>query len=113
MSEHSYYFKDGKHYVTGGIIPPMIVNLVNKSAIIPWWINVPLDTTLNDIVWIREDNESVQIQPEFIEIKSSSSNEKYRITKRINKYHCTCPGYWRSKDRVCKHIKQVIKEKSL
>jgi hypothetical protein len=113
MSERSYYFKDGKHYVTGGIIRPMLVNLVDKLAIIPWWVNVPLDTTLNDIVWIREDNESIQMQPEFIEIKSSSSNEKYRITKRIDKYHCTCQGYWRSKDRVCKHIKQVIKENTL
>lgn len=113
MSERSYYFKDGKHYVTGGIIPPMLINLVDKLAIIPWWINVPLNTTLNDIVWIREDNESVQMQPEFIEIKSSSSNEMYRVTKRVNKYYCTCQGYWRSKDRVCKHIKQVIKEKTL
>jgi hypothetical protein len=113
MSERSYYFKDGKHYVTGGIIRPMLINLVDKLAIIPWWVNVPLNTTLDDIIWIREDNEPVQTQPEFIEIKSSSSNEKYRITKKINKYHCTCPGFWRSKDRVCKHIKQVIKEKSL
>jgi len=113
MSERSYYFKDGKHYVVGGIIPPMIVDLTRTLAIIPWWVDVPFGTTLNDIVWIREDNESVQMQPEFIEIKSNSSNEMYRITKRVNKYYCTCQGYWRSKDRVCKHIKQVIKEKSL
>lgn len=113
MSERSYYIKDGKYHVVGGIIPPMLVDLVDKLAIIPWWIKVPLGTTLTDIVWIREDNESVQIEPKFIEIKSSSSNEMYRITKRVNKYYCTCQGYWRSKDRVCKHIKQVIKEKSL
>ena len=23
------------------------------------------------------------------------------------KYHCTCMGYWRSKDRRCKHIKAM------
>jgi hypothetical protein len=112
MSERGYYFKDNKHYVTGGSIPPMLVNLIDKMSIIPWWVNVPLDTTLNDIIWIKEDKE--QIKPNYFEIKSSSSNEVYCVTKRPNnKYHCTCPGYWRSKDHICKHIKQVIKEKSL
>ena len=113
MSERSYYFKDGKHHVIGGNVSPVIINLVDKSSIVPWWVNVPLNTTLNDIVWIREDNEYIQLKPDFIEITSSSSGEKYKITKRVHTYHCTCPGYWRSKDHVCKHIKQVIKEKSL
>jgi len=108
MAEREYEFKDGKHYVKGGHVPPMIVDLVTKKAIIPWWINVPLNTTLDDIVWIREDKVEVKPQSNIIEVASSSGEGKYQIKKVGNKYQCNCPGYWRSKDRVCKHIKQII-----
>lgn len=111
MSERSYYFKDGKHYVTGGIIPPIIINTASTYSIVPWWVEIPIGTTLDDIVWVKENIESTQSNS--IEFKSSSSNDIYFVTKRLNKHHCTCPGYWRSKDRVCKHIKQVIKENIL
>jgi hypothetical protein len=112
MTERSYCFKNNKHYVTGGVMPPAILN-TTKTLIVPWWVEVPFGTTLDDIIWIKEDNGSIQVRPKYIDIKSSSSNEMYQITKRDTKYHCTCPGYYRSKDRVCKHIKQVIKEKTL
>lgn len=108
MIEREYEFKDGKHYVKGGMIPPMIVDLVTKKAIIPWWVNVPLDTTLDDIIWERGDMEIIKPQSNIIEVASSSGEGKYQIKKIGDKYQCNCPGYWRSKDRICKHIKQII-----
>jgi len=112
MSERSYYFKDKKHYAVGGTVPPSLIDLNNKKSIVPWWVNVPLETTLEDVIWIKEDKQ-IQVESDYFEIKSSSSNEIYRVTKKPdNKYHCTCQGYWRSKDRICKHIKQVINENS-
>jgi hypothetical protein len=31
----------------------------------------------------------------------------YTVTKKGDKYKCTCPGSFRAKDRECKHIKQI------
>lgn len=112
MSERDYYFKDGKHYMVGGIVHPTIVQFSTGTFIVPWWISVPQNTTMDDVVWVKDTKYS-QSKPDYVEVKSGSSDEKYRITKHGAKYHCTCPGYWRSKEHVCKHIKQVIKDKSL
>jgi hypothetical protein len=110
MDEREYYFKDNKHHVIGGIIPPHIIKLSGKTSIVPWWVEVPDNTTLEDIVWVRKEK-TTNTKPGYFEIKSSSGKETYRVTKTPNnKYHCTCPGYWRSKDHICKHIKQVINE---
>jgi hypothetical protein len=105
--ERSYYFKDGKHYVVGGIIPPVLFNFVDKLAICPWWVNVPLGTTFDDIVWIKDDGTQTNPKPNNIEVKSSDGSSKYIIKKVGDKYHCSCPGYYRAKDRICKHIKQL------
>lgn len=34
----------------------MIVNLPNKSAIIPGWVEVPYGTTLDQIIWESSSN---------------------------------------------------------
>ena len=77
MIERTYEFKDGKHHVKGGMVPPMIVDLVTKKAIIPWWVYVPLDTTLDDIIWERGDMEIIKPQSNIIEVASSSGEGKY------------------------------------
>lgn len=108
MDKHVYQFKDGKHYITGGISHPAIAHLLNKSVILPFWIDVPSDTTLDDIVWTKSVNTKPKPISNIIEVSSSSGEGKYQIQKIGNTYKCNCPGYWRSKDRICKHIKQII-----
>jgi hypothetical protein len=44
----------------------------------------------------------------WIEVDSNSGGGKYQIQKIGDTYKCNCPGYYRSKDRICKHIKQII-----
>jgi len=49
----------------------------------------------------------IEPYPEKFEFESSSSDQKYTVTKLKEDYKCTCPGYWRSFTRECKHIKSI------
>jgi hypothetical protein len=88
-------------------IPPAIINLPNKSFIVPIWLEVPKGTTLDQIKWEKETVKA-KSNSNIIEVTSSSGEGKYQIQKIGHTYKCNCPGYWRSKDRICKHIKQLI-----
>jgi hypothetical protein len=94
-------------YTVSSSIPPSILNINNKTYVVPSWIEVPLGTQLDQIIWKPEKIIKVE-NPNVIEIKSSSGGGTYQIRKIGNVYQCNCPGYWRSKDRVCKHIKQIL-----
>ena len=45
-----------KTYDIKSFYPPMIVNLPDKSFIIPVWVEVPKGTTLNQIKWEKQLN---------------------------------------------------------
>jgi hypothetical protein len=87
--------------------PPMIINISDKTYILPVWVRVPNGTTLNQIEWEKEIP-TPKPQSNIIEVDSSSGGGKYQIQKIGDTYKCNCPGYYRSKDRICKHIKQII-----
>ena len=79
-----------------------------EKLIIPGDIKVHPETTFNDINWIKPKKKK-RSDP-IIEINTSSSSDIEYTTKYYpdsGKYHCTCPGVWRSKDRRCKHIKAM------
>jgi hypothetical protein len=83
---------------------PAIVELPKGTFVVPAWVEVPKGTTLDQIIWENEP----QPKPNSNIIKvEGSSGSTYFIQKIGNKYKCSCPGYFRSKDRVCKHIKQL------
>ena len=92
-----------------------IVRLLNKTMIFPAGIECHPKTTLDDIIEIIPENEIEQTpQPQKPEEKqqwkfeSSSGGGTYVVKLSKNgKLTCDCPGVWRSKDRKCKHIKEV------
>lgn len=83
---------------------PAIVDLPKGTFVVPAWVEVPRGTTLDQIVW--ENEIQPKSNPSIIKVEGSSGST-YFIQKIGNKYKCSCPGYFRSKDRVCKHIKQL------
>ena len=90
------------------LIPPSLVVLSGKKYITPIWKEVEKNTTLNDIKWIKP---KVKVKQEpIVEIHTSSSNpnKTYKTTyyPESGKYHCTCPGTWRTRGN-CKHIKAL------
>lgn len=97
-------------------LPPAIITLRGKKYITPNWVEVPLDTTLNNIEWER-DRPPVRKEPKIITetfVSSSDSSILYKAKKVEREdgtftYSCTCPGAWRAKDKRCKHIKKLEK----
>jgi hypothetical protein len=83
---------------------PAIIELDKGTFVVPAWVEVPKGTTLDQIIW---DNKiEIKPNPDLIKV-TGSSGDVYTIQKIGNKYRCSCPGYFRAKDKICKHIKQL------
>ena len=79
-----------------------------EKFIIPGNIKVHPETTFDDIVWVKPKKEK-RTEP-IIETHISSSNgEEYKTKYHPDSgnYQCNCMGFFRAKDRRCKHIKQL------
>jgi hypothetical protein len=98
-------------------IPPTLHVENGKKYILPSNQEVILETTMDDIEWIKIDpinrvivyNKPKPIQaPTTWEFESSSSPGQFYTVRLLGKtYKCNCPGVYRSKDKICKHIKEV------
>ena len=77
----------------------------------PQWQVVEDGTTLNDIEWIKPKPKR---KHETIVVETPSSKGdiiyKTRFYPDSGNYTCTCPGVWRAKDRMCKHIIKLKNE---
>jgi hypothetical protein len=117
-SEKEPNFKSDKHLITrfkyscvSEINPPSIVRTIDNTYIVPGWIKVDPQTTLEDVHWIKPDKIEAPISKDKWTFKSNTSDSIYTVEKIGFKYKCNCPGFWRSKDRDlgCKHIQEVKK----
>ena len=93
------------------ILPPSLVTLGGKKYIVPTWQEVDPNTTLKDINWIKPKVKKQRAKT-IIKTHISGSGLGEYTTKyypESGKYHCTCPGYWRSGGN-CKHVKQMRNE---
>lgn len=75
-----------------------------KTFIIPGWIEVPADTTMEDIVWIKPETKKTEPSKP---IQAGEYTIKFDTKK--NHYVCNCQGFWRVKDKSigCKHIQKL------
>ena len=101
----SLFRYDYKH----SIIPPSLTTLNGKRYIVPTFQEVLPGTTLDDINWIRPKQKKILESKVVTKITISGSGLGKYTTKyypESEKYHCSCPGYWRSKGN-CKHVKEM------
>jgi hypothetical protein len=96
-----------KYEYTHPIYPPTLFVSNGKKYIVPTWQEVDMQTEVSDINWVKPVVKQVKPEVDTWKFKSSSSDSEYIVRKTGNVYKCNCPGYWRSKDRECKHIKEV------
>lgn len=88
-----------KYTVTSNIPPRLYQGLDNKTYIVPQWIEVSANTTLEDINWIKFTPKPIPV------IEDNGYNTRYdAVTK---KYICGCQGFWRAKG-LCKHVKLLM-----
>ena len=95
-------------YHTTTMLKPNIINMSNQNYIVPGWIPCHPDTQLSDIIWTQKLPKEEKLKEiDTWRFKSSSGEGEYVTKKNGFKYTCNCPGFWRAKDRECKHIKEV------
>jgi hypothetical protein len=88
-------------------ISPSLLTLSGKTYIMPGWQEVLPQTRLSDINWIKPKPKKIVKQKPIIETNISGSGLGEYTTKyypESGKFHCSCPGYWRSSGN-CKHVK--------
>jgi len=119
----SYGFKPSKSIISNGVyvfkytyehpqLPPtlFVSPISGKKFIVPTWQEVHPKTTLQDIEWIKPVKIEVPVEKNTWTFESSSDPGHFYTVKQSGfKYSCNCPGVWRSKERKCKHIKQLTK----
>jgi hypothetical protein len=89
-------------------LKPSIARVKDKTFITPGWIPCHPKTELSDIIWTQKLPKEEKLKEiDTWRFKSSSGDGEYVTKKNGFKYTCNCPGFWRSKDRECKHIKEV------
>jgi len=92
------------------ILPPSIVTSKNGDKfIVPTWKKINKLATLDDINWVPKKTEP-KPESNTWTFKSSSGDGEYKVKQTGNTLKCNCMGFFRAKDRRCKHIKSVEKE---
>ena len=104
----SVFARRFKYQYTHPVISPGLTILNGKKYLMPIWKEVDLNTTLDDIEWVKP---KLKRTDPVIEINVSGSNPdiKYKTTyyPDTKNYYCNCPGRWRAFDGKCKHIKAL------
>lgn len=96
------------------VLPPTLLSLNGEKYLMPQWKKVHPKTQLSDINWVKPHKKKKKI--EKFNFESSSSGKIYtakKITTAEGKvsFTCTCPGFYRVKDKNkgCKHVQKIIK----
>jgi len=91
-------------------LPPTLLKsfITGKTYIVPTWQEVHPETTLKDIEWIKPAKVEVPVEKNTWKFESSSDpGHFYTVRQSGLRLSCNCSGFWRAKDRRCKHIKEV------
>jgi hypothetical protein len=94
-------------YQYEGHLSPSLVIISGKKYIVPTWQEVHLQTTLDDIIWIKPQPKKL----DTIKFEVTGSNgAKYNVNYNPNteKWRCSCLGSRRAKGGICKHIKSKL-----
>lgn len=90
--------------------PIIFKSISGQHYILPDWIPCHPQTTREDIIWEKKIEK--KIEKNVFEVKSSSNDLVYKVTKNGDKFTCNCTGFWRLKDKNkgCKHVQQIKTE---
>ena len=105
-------------YMSRSYFNPGLVTLNGKKYMVPDWVEVLPETTLNDIKPFEEETRGRKKGSKKIEnpnewrFESKSDPGSFYVVTQISDYKvkCTCSGQYRAKDRKCRHMKEVMKE---
>ena len=90
-------------------MPPALINIGDKKYIVPTWKEVHPDTTFEDVFHIKPERKKPVKETKTFPSKSDPTIT-YKATRTTYpsgevKHYCNCPGKWRAKSGMCKHLK--------
>ena len=96
-------------------LPLALVRFGDKKYIYPSQTECHPETTLQDVVETLSEEQIEQVKstlpkkekPKTWKFESVSGGGTYVVTQTPKGLKCDCMGYWRARDRRCKHIKEV------
>ena len=105
-------------YMSNSPYTPGLTRVNGKLYMIPDWIEVLPETTINDIKAFEEETRGRKKGTKKVDnptewrFESKSDPGSYYVVKQVSDYKvsCTCSGQYRAKDRKCRHMKQVMEE---
>ena len=97
---------------------PGLTTSNGKKYMIPDWVEVLPETTINDIKAFEEETRGRKPKTKKLDnsgewrFESKSDPGSFYVVTQISDYKvkCTCSGQYRAKDRKCRHMKDVMKE---
>jgi len=92
---------------------PVIAIIGGKTYVVggSHWIEVPDDTTLDDIIWIdpmKKEMDRLKALRKTYEVLSSNQVDKYNVILEPNNNRCNCMGF--KFHRHCKHLTNILNE---
>ena len=105
-------------YMSKSQFTPGLITRDGKKFMIPDWVEVLPETTINDIKAFEEETRGRKKGSKKVDnptewrFESKSDPGSYYVVKQISDYKvsCTCSGQYRAKDRKCRHMKEVMQE---
>jgi len=105
-------------YMSNSPYTPGLTRVNGKLYMIPDWIEVLPETTINDIKAFEEETRGRKKGTKKVDnltewrFESKSDPGSYYVVKQVSDYKvsCTCSGQYRAKDRKCRHMKEVMQE---
>ena len=95
-------------------IAPLMQVRNGERFIMPGNIKVHIETTFNDIVWIKPKKVKEKVSKDVFKFESKSDpGSFYKVTVVGNTVKCNCSGQYRAKDRQCRHMKEIKKKLGL
>ena len=88
--------------------PTLLTNHKGETFIVPTWQKVHPKTTLADIEWTKPEKQEPVVEKNTWKFESASDpGHFYTVRQTGIKLTCNCSGFWRAKDRRCKHVKEI------
>jgi hypothetical protein len=105
-------------YMSRSPYQPGLITRNGKKYMIPDWVEVLPETTINDIKAFEEETRgrkkgSKKIDnPNEWRFESKSDPGSYYVVRQVSDYKvtCTCSGQYRAKSRKCRHMLEVMEE---
>ncbi len=94
--------------------PPSVVSIGGKTYAMPGWIEIPAETTMEELrkCWVDTSPPPKKVIADISkDVVSTNGKKTYLVLYRNSQWTCNCVGY--GFRRKCKHIDKIKNETNI